>query len=273
MPIIGDLFLQAILFIYNTIGFHSLGVAIIEISVITRLIFYPFIKQQTQYSKKMNELQPHISALKEKHKGNQQAFATAQMDLFKQHGVNPAAGCLPAVVQIVVLFGLLGAMNHILTMKLNTSFWIWNMAQPDAYALSKVLPGIASAIPLAKGFEIPGALVLIAAATQFLQTKMILPGSPKQLAASTQQVSKKSDKNKPEAKKEGDFMSEFAEAQSSMIWMFPLIFLFLGTKWPSGLALYWSVSSIIAIAQQYRISGLGGLQQYVLKLKSINSNK
>jgi membrane protein insertase Oxa1/YidC/SpoIIIJ len=51
--------------------------------------------------------------------------------------------------------------------------------------------------------------------------------------------------------------------------MFPLIFLFLGTQWPSGLALYWSVSSLIAIVQQYRISGLGALQQDVVKLKAL----
>lgn len=273
MPIVGDLFLQAILFIYNTIGVHSLGVAIIEISVITRLVFYPFIKQQTQYSKKMAELQPHLSALKEKHKGNQQAFATAQMDLFKQHGVNPAAGCLPAVVQIVVLFGLLGAMNHILTMKLNTNFGLWNMAKPDAYALGKLLPSLANSIPYLKNVEIPGILVLVAAATQFVQTKMMMPNTKKLPAVSSQQLAKKTDKNKGEQKKDGDFMSEFADAQSSMVWMFPLIFLFLGTKWPSGLALYWSVSSLIAIVQQYHISGLGGLEQYVLKLRQTNANK
>lgn len=241
----GEFFLQIILFVYNTIGFHNLGVAIVEISVLSRLVFYPFIKQQTHYSKKMAELTPHIKALKEKHKDNKQAFATAQMELFKEHGVNPAAGCLPAIVQIVVLFGLLGAMNKILTMNVNTSFLTWNMAKPDAYNIS--------GIPIA----IPGVLVILAAFTQFIQTKMMMPTAP---------AIKKEDK--PEEKKEkSDFMGEFAEAQSSMIWMFPLMFLFLGTKWPSGLALYWTVSSLLAIVQQYRIAGLGGLEQYIVKLR------
>lgn len=250
MPIIGDLFLQIILYIYNTIAFHNLGVAIIEISLLSRLIFYPFIKQQTHYSRKMNELQPHIANLKEKHKSDKQAFATAQMQLFKEHGVNPAAGCLPAVVQIVVLFGLLGAMNHILTMKLNTNFIIWDMAKPDAFKLA--------GFP----FDLPGALVIIAAVTQYAQTKMMMP--IKVEAAPTKSLTKKG-----EVKKEDrGFMAEFAEAQGSMVWMFPLIFLFLGTQWPSGLALYWSASSLIAIVQQYRISGLGSLQQDVVKLKS-----
>lgn len=242
-----NIFLQLILWIYNTLAFHNLGVAIIEIAVLSRVVFYPFIKQQTHYTKKMNDLKPHLDVLKEKHKDNKQAFATAQMELFKQHGVNPAAGCLPAVVQIVILFGLLGAMNTILTMKLNTVFWIWDMAKPDAYVISG-LP-----------FKVPGILVAIAAVTQFLQTKMMMP-------------SPVSNSNKPAVakalageEKKSDFMADFAEAQSSMIWMFPLMLLFLGTSWPSGLAMYWSISSTFGIIQQYRISGLGGLEQLVVK--------
>ena len=243
----GDIFLQIILGVYNTIGFHNLGVAIIEISLLSRLVFHPFAKQQSVYSKKMNELQPHITALKEKHKDNKQAFATAQMELFKQHGVNPAAGCLPSIVQIVILFGLLGAMNQILTMKLNTNFLIWNMAHPDIYKFSGL------------NFDFPGLLVILAAVTQFVQTKMMMPEAPK--------IRKE---DKPVEKKEkSDFMGEFAEAQGSMVWMFPLMFLFLGTKWPSGLALYWAVSSLIAIIQQYRISGLGALRQYVVKFQQL----
>lgn len=242
----GDPFLQLIVFIYNTVGFSNLGVAIIEIAVLSRVVFYPFAKQQIHYSQKMSELTPHINVLKEKHKGNQQAFASAQMELFKQNGVNPAAGCLPAIVQIVILFGLLGAMNKILTMNLNTGFMIWDMAKPDAFKIS--------GIP----FALPGILVTLAALTQFIQTKMIMPASAPKI--------RKDDKPAEKQEKAG-FMSEFAEAQSSMIWMFPLMFLFLGTQWPSGLALYWTISSILAIAQQYNISGLGGMEQYVVKLK------
>lgn len=245
--------MQIILFIYNTLAFQNLGVAIVEIAVLSRVVFYPFIKQQTHYSRKMSELQPHLTALKEKHKGNKQAFATAQMELFKQHGVNPAAGCLPAVVQIVVLFGLLGAMNQILTMKLNTHFIVWDMAKPDAFKIS--------GFPL----EIPGVLVVLAAATQFIQTKMMMPSSAKVSERKTSKTLVKTD----DKEKKSDFMSEFAEAQSSMIWMFPLIFLFLGTKWPSGLALYWTVSSLLAIVQQHRISGLGPLEQYVVQFRQL----
>ncbi|MEK7565738.1 MAG: YidC/Oxa1 family membrane protein insertase [Patescibacteria group bacterium] len=223
-----DIFLQSVLFIYNTVGFQNLGIAIVEISVLTRIIFYPFLKQQTHYTKKMSELQPHLNALKDKHKDNKQVFAQAQMALFKEHGVNPAAGCLPAIVQIVILFGLFGALSKILNMNLNTSFFFWDMAKPDAYHLSG-LP-----------FAVPGVLVILAALTQYIQTKMMLP---------TPAPKPQENKNK-----KSDFTSDFADAQSSMVWMFPLMFLFLGTQWPSGLALYWTISSVLAIYQQYKVN-------------------
>lgn len=243
----GEIFLSAVLLIYNTIGLQNLGVAIIEIAILSRVIFYPFVKQQLTYSKKMGELQPHINALKEKHKDNQQEFARAQMELYKEHGFNPAAGCLPTIVQLVILIGLFGALNKILSGNYNTNFWLWNMAKPDVIHLEGI------------NFPIPGILVVIAAATQFIQSKMMLP------------------QNQPAVVKKGegkeDFASEFASAQSSMIWMFPLMFLWFGTQWPSGLALYWSVSSVLAIWQQYKISGLGGLNEYVVKLKNYGQNK
>ncbi|MCL4389987.1 MAG: YidC/Oxa1 family membrane protein insertase [Patescibacteria group bacterium] len=240
----GNIFLDLVLFIYNTIGFHNLGVAIVEIAVLTRVIFYPFLRQQAHYTKKMSELQPHIKALKEKHGDNKQAFATAQMELFKQHGVNPAAGCLPSVVQLVVLFGLYGALYAALKQNLNLNFLAWNMGQPDRFSVA--------GIP----FPLPGLLVVLAAGTQFIQTKMMMPIQPaKPPAAKASEGQGK------------EFMEEFAEAQSSMIWLFPLMFLFLGTQWPSGLALYWSVSSVLAIIQQYQVTGLGGLEQYIVKLK------
>lgn len=224
----GEFFLQIVLFIYQNLAFKNLGIAIIEVAVLTRVVFAPFTKQQTHMSRKMKELEPHLSTLKEKHKGNQQAYLQAQMDLYKQHGINPVAGCLPSIVQIVVLFGLLGAMNQILKMNINTQFLIWDMAKPDAYKING-LP-----------FLVPGVLVVAAALTQYVQMKFMMPAPPKV---------RKEDKPNEKEEKLG-FMESFAQSQQSMMWMFPLMFLLFGTQWPSGLALYWSVSSILAIIQQ-----------------------
>ncbi len=252
LSLFGNTFFQIILLVYNTIGLSNLGLAIVEIAILTRLIFYPFIKQQAHHTKKMAEIQPHLSALKEKHKGNQQAFAAAQMELFKEHGVNPAGGCVPALVQLVVIIGLYSAMGTILRGNYNRQFIIWDMGKPDVFRLPNI------------PFNLPGILVIVAALTQFVQTKMMMP------AKATVPVPSKAPA-KGEVKKEPGFMEEFAEAQGSMAWMFPLFFLFLGTQpnFPAGLALYWSVSSLIAIVQQYRLTGLGSLASTMVQLRGL----
>lgn len=249
----GNTFFQIILFVYNTIGLQNLGLAIVEIAILTRLLFYPFIKQQAHHTKKMAEIQPHLAALKEKHKGNQQAFAAAQMALFKEHGVNPAGGCVPAIVQLVVIIGLYSAMGQILHGNYNRHFLLWDVGKPDVYHIT--------GFPL----PIPGILVIIAALTQFIQTKMMMP------AKVVKPVPKKAVVKAGEQKKDAGFMEEFAEAQGSMAWMFPLFFLFLGTQpnFPAGLALYWAVSSSIAIVQQYRLTGLGSLAATVVQLRGL----
>lgn len=232
-----DFFLSIILFIYNNLSFQNLGITIVLISILSRLILYPFTRHQLQYGKKMRVIQPKLDALKKKHKNDQKALASAQMDLFKEHNINPAAGCLPSLVPIVILIGLLGALNKIIKMDISKQFLIWNLAQPDSYKVS-FLP-----------FAIPGVLVVLAALTQFILSKMMMPPPPP--------VHKEDKKKEVEEKK--DFASEFASAQSSMIYMFPLTFLFFGTVWPAGLALYWTTSSLIAIVQQYQMDGWGSL--------------
>lgn len=249
----GQFFLGLLRTIYSTIGLYNLGVAVIEIAVLSKLVLYPFIKQQTHYSKKMAELQPHLANLKEKHKDNKQAFATAQMELFKEHGVNPAAGCLPSIVQLVVMLGLYGAIGQIIKVNgIDLHFLGWeNIGQADVFKVPfQLLPGMEG---------LPGYLVIFSALSQFIQTKMMVPATipsePKALVK--------------EGESKSDFMNEFASAQSSMIWMFPLMFLYIGSQksFPAALALYWSVSSVLAIIQQYKIAGLGGLEPFVVKLR------
>jgi len=246
-----DFFFQIILFFYNNLAFKNLGVAIIEIAILTRVAFYPLLKQQLTSSKKMAELKPHLDALAQKHKNDKQALSQAQLALYKEHGINPAAGCLPMVVQIIIMFGLLGGLNKILQTNLNTMFLIWNMAKPDTFKIQGI------------NFALPGILVVISALSQYIQSLMMMPVAPKPLAV-----------DKPKEKEEKkDFASSYAESMQSTIWMFPLMFLFLGTNWPSGLALYWSISSVITIFQQYQIAGLGSLGEKIQNMKKVFKRK
>src|SRR3989338_11475613 len=92
---------------FNAIGIPgSLGLSIISLTIVIKLLIWPFMTAQLRSTRKMADLKPHLDKLKEKHKGDKQKFATAQMALFKEHGINPAAGCLPALIQMPVFITL-----------------------------------------------------------------------------------------------------------------------------------------------------------------------
>lgn len=242
-----EIFYQIIILLYNLL-FHNLGITIIALAILSRLVFFPFAKSQIKYTKKLQELKPHLDELQRKHKDDKVKLQQAQMALYKEHGINPAAGCLPVIVQMVVLFSLYGALNQILRQGgINTAFLGWDMAKPDIIKIANS----------GKNIDIPGLLVILASLTQFIQSKMMLP-APVPV--------NKEDKPKEKEQKE-DLSESLNAAQGQMTFLFPLMFLFLGTQWPSGLALYWTVSTVLAIIQQYYQAGLGGLEPIVRKIR------
>src|SRR3990167_9959264 len=92
----------------------ALGFSIMILTILIRLLVWPFMASQIKATKKMSDLKPHLDALKIKHKDDKKELATAQMALYKEHGVNPAGGCLPAVIQIPVFIGLYQSILKIL---------------------------------------------------------------------------------------------------------------------------------------------------------------
>ena len=84
----------------------ALGFSIIILTVLIRLVIWPLMSTQLKSAKKMSDLKPELDELKKKHTGDKQAMSKAQMDLYKQHGINPAGGCLPSLIQIPIIIGL-----------------------------------------------------------------------------------------------------------------------------------------------------------------------
>src|SRR5438105_199448 len=85
---------------------YAFGFSIIALTVAIRLILSPFVSQQIKSTHKMQKVAPHIAALKEKHKGDNRRLQEETMRLYREHGVNPAAGCLPLLIQLPVTIGL-----------------------------------------------------------------------------------------------------------------------------------------------------------------------
>jgi len=80
----------------------------------------------------MQALQPEIAALKEKYGSDKEKMARAQMELFRKHSYNPAAGCLPVFLQLPIFMGLYQALNHAVDLRMAGFLWIDNLAAPDA---------------------------------------------------------------------------------------------------------------------------------------------
>ncbi|MBI2028650.1 MAG: membrane protein insertase YidC [Candidatus Levybacteria bacterium] len=247
---------------FNFLGIPgSLGLSIIALTAIIRVLIWPLMSAQLRSTSKMSELKPHLDRLKQKHKGDQQNFAKAQMALFKEHGINPAAGCLPALIQIPVFFALyqvifaffdaksgLGRINDLVY-----SFLPDLQKMPDPSFLGLNLASKPSE------FGQYGLVLLsipvVTAFLTFVQSKM-MAGKPVKPYPS----------DSPKEKKEKETTSDAMSAmQSQMMYLMPLMVGFFSWQFPVGLALYWNTFTIFGIIQQYKIMGLGGLSSWIKK--------
>lgn len=244
---------------YNLLG-GNLGLAIVVYSLVLRIVVNPLTKPYMESMKKMRSHQDELNKLKLKYKDNKQKQMQAQADFYKQKGINPGAGCLPYLLQFVILIAffrlfmdVLGAENIVEKFNtllypvlhfdpqttINTKFLYLDLTKPDVFNI----PGIP--------FPIPGPLLILAAIVQFVSAKITQPH-----ISLERKVAEKT------AEKSDDFQTAM---QSSMIYTFPLITLVVGVNFPSGLALYWLMFSLFQTYQQYRASGWGGLTPWLAR--------
>lgn len=255
------------LVLFYKVLFGNMGIAIIAFSVFLRFILSPLTKPYMESMKKMKDYAPQLAKLKEKHKGSKEGYLKAQADFYKEKGINPGAGCLPYLLQIVILIALFNVFTSVLvngadvTAKLNTflyepvkfsagevintKFLYLDITKPDTFNVA--------GIP----FAVPGPVLILAAIVQLLSAKMTTP-----FVEAEKKVARKT-------KEEGDDMA--VAMQSSAIYTFPLITIIAGVRFASGLALYWLVFSFYQIIQQYMSTGWGGLTPWLIKLRLIKS--
>ena len=239
---------------------YALGFAIIILTVVIRLILYPLTTSQLKASKKMQEVAPHLSKLKEKHKGDAKTLQAETMKLYKEFGVNPAAGCLPVIIQIPIIWGLYSVLQQIVSLgPKDVVLNINKIVYFDFLRLSGSWDPNFFGIPLGKNpaelISKIGPLILIVPLLtflfQFIQSKMMIPQN------------KDKDKNlslvKAGEKKKDDFATVF---QSQSLYIFPVMIGFFSYTFPLGLSLYWNTFTIFGIIQQYLISGWGGLSDF-----------
>jgi YidC/Oxa1 family membrane protein insertase len=254
---------NGLILFYKFLG-QNLGIAIILFSVFLIFLLKPLTKPYLQSMKKIREIEPQLAKLKKKFGNDKLKLSQAQAELYKQNKVNPTAGCLPYILQFLVLIALFqvftaalsgqdiasGKLNQLLYtplkftngQTLNTKFMYLDITRPDTFQI----PGIP--------FGLPGLFLILATLAQFLSVKVMAP-----YVAEEQKVVKKT--------KSGVDDTQVA-MQKSMMYMLPLMTLIFGLRFPSGLALYWLVFSVVNLWQQVSMSGWGSLTPSINLLKS-----
>ncbi len=252
---------------YKLLG--NMGLAIIIFSIFLRFILSPLTRPYMESMKKMRLWAKEIEKIKAKHKDDKVKLARAQADFYKEKGINPSAGCLPYLIQIVILIFLFRLFTIIFANggniadnlntflyeplklstghEINTRFLYLDITKPDV--LNEPLGIVDFGIP------IPGIFLLLSGVLQLLSAKMSAPYV---------EAEKKVAKQTPG---QGD---DFTVAmQSSMIYTFPLMTILIGLSFSSSLVLYWFAFSLYQVVQQYKLSGWGGATPWIKKLSSL----
>jgi YidC/Oxa1 family membrane protein insertase len=204
--------------VYHHVG--NYGIAIILLTVVSKVLFYPLTVKSMRSMRAMQALQPQINSLRNKYKSDPQRLQKETMDLYRQHKVNPMGGCLPMVAQVPIFYALYLALSNAVElqgaeflcaswlhpiasllqwfgMHWVSGLWICNLADPDPLYVLPILMGI----------------------TMFFQQKMTpTAGDPR---------------------------------QAKMMLVMPFVFTFMFLNLPAGLVLYWTVSNLLQILQQW----------------------
>ncbi|MHB1394612.1 MAG: YidC/Oxa1 family membrane protein insertase [Clostridia bacterium] len=206
-------------FIFDFVGDY--GYSIIIFTILTKILLLPINIKQTESTKRMNVISPLMKEIQEKYKNDKEKMNQKLLELYKEHNYNPASGCLPALIQMPILFALFYVIQdpvkyvfidaNVYAGITKNFWWITDLGKSE---MSATLITVA-------GFGIP-ILAILSAATTYYQMKMISPSKGK-----------------------------VDQTQKMMTNMMPIMFGWITLSVPAGLALYWIAGNIFTIAQQY----------------------
>ncbi len=233
---------QLLSFFYQLVG-GNLGLAIIFSTVVIKFLLLPLVLPSIKSAKAIQALKPELDALKKKHSDKKQ-LQEAQMNLYKEKGINPLSGCLPQIVQVLILIALYNVFINFLNqpsiagITMNPYFFYLDLTKPDKTYIMPILAGI----------------------TQFIFSLMLQSGVETHV---------KNPKSPVEKKKEEDSMEMTQAMQQQMLYMMPIMTTVISINFQSGLVFYWVISTVFSIVQQYYFSGAGGLNKvkYFLNIK------
>jgi len=216
--------LNLLVFLYNTVSFQDLGLAIILLTVVIKLVLWPLSKKSIKSQKALQDLQPKIDDLKIKYKDKQQEMGRALMDLYKENKVNPFSSCLPLLLQLPFFIAVYRVFRNGLDQHLDLVYSF--IYRPEF--INSIFLGF---LDLSK----PNIyLAIMAGLAQFWQAKMMM--------------AKKNKNNTTLVDSKNESMTAIMNKQ--MLYFMPALTIFIGITLPGGLTLYWLVLTLLTILQQ-----------------------
>jgi len=233
------------LLLYTFLG-NSTVAAIAVLTLLISLLTLPLTLNQQKSSRKMQEFQPELEKLQKKYAKDKEKLAQEQMKLYKKAGINPMGGCLPLLVQMPIWFGLIGAIKYCIP---STPLDLFKFS----HHIYKWLPGVVGLVPLQSTFlgmdlGMPPSMAqwwsytlpILVFVTYWLQQKLMTPPT----AASS------SGDDKSQA-------SAMGQQMQTMQTMMPLMMMMFTLSYPTGLSIYFIISSLIRVVQYYFIKTNG----------------
>ena len=207
-------------FLYNFIG--NMGWAILLFAALLRLVMFPIANKSYDSMSKMKKIQPKLKELQERYQDDKMKLQQETMEMYRREKINPAAGCLPMLIQIPVFFSLYKVLNISIEIR-HAPFigWIKDLSAPDPLVLSTILH-----FPVPSLLDI-GVWPIIMGLTMYIQQKL----------------------NPAPTNKD----------QARMFALLPVIFTFMLGHFASGLVIYWTLSNILSIIQQKAIMRKNGV--------------
>jgi YidC/Oxa1 family membrane protein insertase len=207
-------------FTFHLVG--NFGVAILIVTALLKLAFFPLASRSYASMAKMKALQPRMQLIRERFEGDKARQQEAMMELYRNEGINPIAGCLPTLIQIPVFFALYKVLYITIEMRHAPFFgWVQDLSAPDptnVFNLFGLIPYDPSALPLIGSLLVIGAWPLLMGLSQWLQMRLT-PASADPTQAAI------------------------------LNWM-PVIFTFSLARFPVGLVIYWTWNNLLSTAQQ-----------------------
>jgi len=216
--------------IFRLVG--NFGVAILIVTLMLKIAFFPLANKSYASAAKMKALQPQIQLIRETFADDKVKQQQATMELYRKEKINPIAGCLPTLIQVPVFFSLYKVLFVTIEMRQAPFFgWIRDLSAPDpsnVFNLFGLIPYDPVSLPLLGGFLAIGAWPLLMGLSQWLQMKLT-PASPD-------------------------------PAQAAVLNWMPVIFTFMLAKFSAGLVIYWTWNNSLSVIQQSIVMRRNGVR-------------